>query len=122
MSYKYIDKYVYKYNKSSSQCSAQRQVLHCKGKKPRLHFCLRQVFHRKLRNPGCNFTRDLIGAVASRCFPHSTLSLASEQTLKDLKDPRCTNEEVRRVDLAYWALQTSPKFATGVKHQLHQGF
>ena len=24
-------------------------------------------------------------AVASRCFPHSTFSLASEQTLKDLK-------------------------------------
>ena len=45
----------------------------------------RQVCHRKLRNQGCSFTRDLIGAVASRCFPHPTLSLASEQTLKDLK-------------------------------------
>ena len=29
---------------------------------------------------------------------------------------------MRRVDLANWALRTSPKFATGVKHQFHQGF
>ena len=53
--------------------------------KPTLQFCRRQVFHRKLKNQGCGFTRDLIGALASRCFPHPTLSLASEQTLKDLK-------------------------------------
>ena len=51
--------------------------------KPRLQFCRRQVFHRKLRNKGCSFTRDLVGAVASRCF--SLSALASEQTLKDLK-------------------------------------
>ena len=25
------------------------------------------------------------------------------------------------MDLANWALRTSPKFATGVKHQFHQG-
>ena len=55
------------------------------AEKPRLQFCRRQVFHRKLRGQGCSFTRDLIGAVASHCFPHPTLSLASEQTLKDLK-------------------------------------
>ena len=52
---------------------------------PRLQFCQRQVFHRKLRNQSCNFTREWIGAVASCCFLHPTLSLASEQTLKDLK-------------------------------------
>ena len=51
---------------------------------PRLQFCRKQVLRRKLRNQSF-FTRDLIGAVASRCFPHPTLSLASEQTLKDLK-------------------------------------
>ena len=34
-----------------------------------------------------------MGAVASHCFPHPTLSLASEQTLKD---PRGPNMEVRR--------------------------
>ena len=55
------------------------------AEKPTLQFCRRQVFHRKLGNQGCIFTRDLIGAVACRCFPHPTLSLASEQTLKDLK-------------------------------------
>ena len=53
--------------------------------KTSLHFCWRQVFHCKLRNQGCSFTRDLIGAVASHCFLHPALSLASEQTLKDLK-------------------------------------
>ena len=35
---------------------------------PMLQFCRRQVFHHKLRNQGCSFTRDWIGAVASRCF------------------------------------------------------
>ena len=30
--------------------------------------------------------------------------------------------KVRRVDLANWALRTSPKFITGVKYQFHQGF
>ena len=55
------------------------------AEKPRLQFCQRQVFHRKLRNQGCSFTKGLIGAVASRCFPHPILSVASEQNLKDLK-------------------------------------
>ena len=40
---------------------------------PRLQFCRRQFFHRKLRNQDCSFTRDWIGAVASLCFPHPTL-------------------------------------------------
>ena len=92
------------------------------AEKPRLKICRRQAFHNKLRNQGCSFTRDLIGSVASRCFPHPTLSFPSEQTLKDLESPRGTHEEARRMDLANWALRTSPKFATGVKHQFHQGF
>ena len=50
-----------------------------------MHFRLRQIFHRKFRNRGCSFTTDLIGAVASCCFLHPSLSLASEQTLNDLK-------------------------------------
>ena len=58
------------------------------AQEPRLEFCRRQIFHRKLRNQDCSFTGDWIGAVASRCFPHHVLSLASKQTLKDLKDPR----------------------------------
>ena len=55
------------------------------AQEPRLQFFRRQVIHRKLRNQGCSFTRDWIGTVTSCCFPHPTLSLASEQTLKDLK-------------------------------------
>ena len=58
---------------------------------------------------------------SSRCFPHPTLSLATVKNLNFL-NPRGSNEEVRRVDLANWALRTSPKFTTGVKYQFHQGF
>ena len=85
----------------------------------RLQFYQSQVFHRKLRNQGCSFTRDWIGAVASRCFLNPTLSLASAQIWKD---PRDANVEVRRVDLANWALWTSSKVTTWVKYQFHQGF
>ena len=52
---------------------------------PKLQFCRRKAFHRKFRNQGWSFTRDWISVVASPCFPHPTPSLASEQTLKDLK-------------------------------------
>ena len=30
--------------------------------------------------------------------------------------------DVRRVDLANWAIRTSPNFTAGVKYQFHQGF
>ena len=103
---------------SSSTVFCPKASPSLQAEKPRLKFCRRQVFHRKLMNKGCSFTRDLIGAVASHYFPHPTLSLASEQTLKDLQNRRGINEEVRRVDLANWALRTSPKFATRVKHQI----
>ena len=52
------------------------------AQEPRLEFCRRQVFHLKLRKQGCSFTRDWIGAEASRCFPHPTLSLVSGQIPK----------------------------------------
>ena len=74
------------------------------------------------QEPGLQFYQGWIGAIVSRCFPHPTLSLASEQTLKDLKDPRAINVEVRGVNLANWDLRTSPKFTRGVKYQFHQGF
>ena len=51
--------------------------------------------------------------------------LATELIFKDLKrlkNPRGNNVEVRRVDLANWALRTSPKFTTGVKYQFYQSF
>ena len=89
---------------------------------PRLQFYWRQDFQHKLRNQGCSFTRDWIGVVDSHCFPHPTLSLASERTLKYLKRSHGHHVEVRRMELANWALQTSLKFTTGVKYQFHQGF
>ena len=49
-------------------------------------------------------------------FPHPTLSLASDQTLKDLE------VELITVDLANCALQPSPKFTTEVKYQFHRGY
>ena len=54
---------------SSSECSAQEQVFHCKLRHQGRSSAQRQVFHRKLRNQDCSFTRDWIGAVASHCFP-----------------------------------------------------
>ena len=70
---------------SSSLVFCPRVGPSLQAQEPRLQFCWWQVFHRKLRTQGCSFTRDLIGAVASHCFLYPTLSLASEQTLKDLK-------------------------------------
>ena len=92
-------------------------------------FCPRKAFHykrssaegrsstTKLRNPGWSFTRDWICAVTSLCFPHPTLSLASEQTSKDLKRSHGHQVVVRGEDLANWPLQTLPKFTTGVKYR-----
>ena len=37
------------------------------------------------QEPMLQFYQDEIGAVTSRCFPHPTLSLAPDHTLKDLK-------------------------------------
>ena len=52
-----------------------RAGLSMQTQEPRMQYCRRQVFHRNLSNQGCSFTRDLIGAVASRCFLHPTLFL-----------------------------------------------
>ena len=76
----------------------------------------------KTQEPRLQFYQGSLGAVSFRCFPHLTLSSASEQTWKTWKDPRDINVEMRRVDLASWTLRTSPKFTTGIKHQFHQGF
>ena len=81
-----------------------------RAQKPKLQFCRKQVFHRKLRKQGCSFIWEWIGAVATRYPPHPTLSVASEQTLKDLKRSQGTNVEVRRAVLAKWALRNSPKW------------
>ena len=59
--------------------------------------------------------------VALRCFSHPTLSLESEQALKDLKRSQGPSVEMR-MDVANWALRTSPKFTTGVKYEFYHGF
>ena len=63
---------------------------------------------------GTQFYQEWIGVVASHCFLHSTLFLASKQTLKNWKHPRGPNVEMRRIDLTNWALWTSQKFTTGL--------
>ena len=77
--------------KSKYQCSAQGQVFHCKRRNQGCNCRQRQVFHCKLRNQD-----------TSCCFRHPTLSLASEQILKDLKRTQGHQYSVeeRRVDLA----------------------
>ena len=70
---------------SSSECPAQRQVLHCKRRNLGCSSAEGRSSTANARNQGFSFTRDLIGAVASRFSPHPTLCLASEETLKDLK-------------------------------------
>ena len=62
------------------------------------------------------------GTVASRCFPYPTLSLASGQTLKDLKRSQGLQHGGEESGLGQLVLQISPKFTTGVKYQFHQDF
>ena len=63
----------------------------------------RQVFHRKLRNPGCS----LLGMQGCGSFPllSSLFSIWTDlnRSWKILKDPRVSNMEVGRVDLPNWA-------------------
>ena len=70
---------------SSSESSAQGQVFRYKHRYQGWSSTQRQVLNSTLGKQDCSFTRWWTGAAASRCFPHPTLPLASEQTLKDLK-------------------------------------
>ena len=109
---------------SSSWVFCPRAGPPLQAKEPRLQFCRRQVFHHILRNQGCSFTRDWLGAVASRCFPHPTLYLFSIWT--DLKrSEKNPGAPTWRWGEWIWltgSFRTSPKFTTGVKYQFHQGF
>ena len=81
-----VQRQVFHFKLRNQGCSsAQRQIFHCKLTSQDCSSVQRKVFHCKRRNRGCSFTRDWIDATAFRCFPHPTLSLASEQTLKDLE-------------------------------------
>ena len=67
---------------------------------------------------GRSFTAVLLGMDRCGSFPllsapHSLFSIWPDLK-KFWKDPRGTNVEVMRVDLANWALRTSPKFTTGL--------
>ena len=92
---------------SSSVYSAQAQVFHFKLRNQGCSSAQRQIFHRILRN--------------SRYFPYPTLYLAFEHIIRDLERSQGLSVEMRREDLANWALWTSPNFTTGVKYQFHQG-
>ena len=61
-----------KLQSSSSSVFCPRAGTSVQMQEHRLQFCRRQVFHCKLRNQGCSFTREWIGPVASHCFPHPT--------------------------------------------------
>ena len=53
-----------------------RAVPSLNAQEPRLHFCRRQVFHRKLRNQGCSFTKmNRCGSFPFLSKPHSLFSI-----------------------------------------------
>ena len=108
---------------SPSKSSAQGLILHCKQ---RNRGCSSAKGRSSITNSGTNAAA-LVGMNRSGSFP--LLSAPQFLSLSHLnrpyeiwKHPRGTNVEVRSVDLANWAIQTSPKFTTGVKDQFHQGF
>ena len=68
---------------SSVFCPRAGPSLQTQGLRPQ--FCSKAGVPPQMQEPRLQFYYGRIGAVASRCFPHPTLSLASEQTLKDLK-------------------------------------
>ena len=75
------------------ECSAQGQVFHCKCKN---QGCSSAQGRSSIANSGTK-AAVLLGALASHYFPYPTLSLESEQTLKDLKrsqGPQCGGEEI----------------------------
>ena len=82
--------------------------------KPRLQFCRRQVFHRKLRSQGCSFTR------MNRCSSFPLLS-APHSLLASEKIP---GAPMWRWGEWIWLtvpsrLQNSPQ---GLNYQIYQGF
>ena len=55
------------------------------AQKPRLQFYPKAGLLLQTQEPRLQFYQGWIGVVASHCFLHPTLSVTSEQTLKDLK-------------------------------------
>ena len=71
--------------KSSSSVFCPRAGPSLQTQAPRLKFYPKAGLPLQNQEPKLQFYYGRIGAVVSRCFPHPTLSLASEQTLKDMK-------------------------------------
>ena len=107
---------------SSSEYSAQGQVLHCKLRNQRRSSARRQVFHRKLRNPGCI----LLWVDRYGSFP----LLSAPQSLSSIWTNLKISEKIPGVPAWRWrdwiwltgGLRTPPKFTTGVKYQFHHDF
>ena len=106
---------------SSSWVFCPRAGPSLQAHEPRLQFCRRQDFHRKLRNQGLHFYKGLnrCGGFQLLSTPHSHFSVwiylkRSEKTpgTPTWRWGEWTNR----------ALRTSPKFTTGVKDQFHKGF
>ena len=66
---------------SSSECSAQGQVLHCKLRNQGCSSAQRQVFHCKPKNPGCSF----LGLNRCDSFPLLSAPHSLFNVWKDLK-------------------------------------
>ena len=67
---------------SSVFCPRARPPLQTQA--PRLQFCPKAGLPLQTQEPRLQFYYRWIGTVVFRCFPHPTLSLASEKILKDL--------------------------------------
>ena len=86
---------------------------------PRLQFHPKAGLPPQTQERRLQFYKGWIGAVAFCCSLYSTLSLAYEQTLKDMKRSQghvCGSKESGFGQLG------PLDFTTGVKYQFHQGF
>ena len=97
-----------------TEFSAQGQVLHCK----RMN---RGCSSAEGRSSTATRTKAAVLPWINRCGSFPLIS-APHCLFSIWKDPRGASVEVRKLDLANWVLQTSLKFITGVKYQLHQVF
>ena len=73
-----------KFKGSSSSVFCPRAGPSLQTQAPRLQFCPKAGLSLLTQEPRLHY-QGWISVVAFRCFPHPTLSLASEQILKDLK-------------------------------------
>ena len=100
----------------SSSLFCTRASLSLQTQAPRLQFCPKADLPLQSQESRLQFYQGWIGTVTSHCFPHPTLSLASE---------KIPGTPVWRWGEWIWLtgpFGLLPKFTTGVKYQFHQGF